>query len=78
MATPLISGSAALIRQFFVEKYYPTFTKGAGREINPSASLLKAMLIMQQQSKTVIVSQSLIITLVSGFQSFLTSSDTMA
>lgn len=45
MATPIMSASAALIRQFFVEKYYPTFIKGTGRDIIPSATLLRAMLI---------------------------------
>lgn len=53
MSTPAIAGAAALVRQFFVEKYYPTFKNGTGRKIDPSATLLKAMLICAANGQTV-------------------------
>jgi hypothetical protein len=45
MATPAVAASAALIRQYFTEGWYPTGTKGTGTFVTPSAALLKAMLI---------------------------------
>lgn len=43
MATPVAAGNFALIRQYFLEGYYPSGTKTPGDSITPTASLLKAM-----------------------------------
>ncbi|OHT07040.1 Clan SB, family S8, subtilisin-like serine peptidase [Tritrichomonas foetus] len=45
MSTPAISGAAALIYQYFEEKWYPNNVKGQGKEVKPSASLVKAILV---------------------------------
>jgi len=45
MASPVASGTAALIRQYFVEGYYPSGVKNSNDSITPSASLIKALLI---------------------------------
>ena len=45
MATPLASGSMALLRQYFTDGFYPTGTKTSGNELTPSAALLRAVAI---------------------------------
>ena len=45
MATPAVSGLAMLIRQYFIEGFYPTGTATIGDEMTPTAALLRAMLI---------------------------------
>ena len=46
MATPVVAGSVALIRQYFTDAYYPAGSKGAGApHPNPSGYLLKAVLL---------------------------------
>jgi subtilisin family serine protease len=46
MATPVVAGTLALIRQFFTDGYYPAGSKGAGvAYANPSGYLLKAVLL---------------------------------
>lgn len=45
MATPLTAGTAAIIRQYFEEGYYPTGVKGEGTLTSPSATLIKAVLM---------------------------------
>ena len=45
VATATIAGAAAIVRQYFAEGYYPNRTKTQGMEMNPSASLVKAILI---------------------------------
>ncbi|KAH0785966.1 Clan SB, family S8, subtilisin-like serine peptidase [Histomonas meleagridis] len=45
MATPFISGVASIIRQFFVQSWYPYIKKGIGVEIIPTSCLLRAMII---------------------------------
>ncbi|MBN2379204.1 S8 family serine peptidase [candidate division WOR-3 bacterium] len=46
MASPLATGSATLIRQYFTDGYYPAGTpSGYLAGFNPSAALLKAMLV---------------------------------
>jgi hypothetical protein len=45
MATPCISGLAALTRQYFREGWYPYGAPTAGEEMLPSAALLKAMVL---------------------------------
>ena len=44
-ATPAVAASAALIRQYFTEGWYPTGSKNAGNALTPSAALLRAMII---------------------------------
>jgi len=45
MATPITAGAAALVRQYLKEGFYPTGLKGGSGGIQPSAALVKAMLI---------------------------------
>jgi len=45
MATPCISGLAALTRQYFREGWYPYGTPTSGEEFVPSAALMKAMIL---------------------------------
>ncbi|MBD3368604.1 MAG: S8 family serine peptidase [Candidatus Eisenbacteria bacterium] len=45
MATPCISGLAALTRQYFREGWYPYGTPTSGEEFSPSAALMKAMIL---------------------------------
>lgn len=45
MAAPAIGGSAALIRQYFTDGYYPTGVAVPGDGFIPSGALLKAMLL---------------------------------
>ncbi|EFA81025.1 ABC transporter B family protein [Heterostelium album PN500] len=45
MATPHVAGAATLLRQYLVEGYFPYGTPNTSNSINPSASLLKAILI---------------------------------
>ncbi|MDD4307608.1 MAG: S8 family serine peptidase [Thermoplasmata archaeon] len=44
-ACPAVAGSAALVRQYYEEGWYPTGTKMQVNSINPSAALVKATLI---------------------------------
>lgn len=44
MATPAVSGAAALVRQYFMDGFFPT-----GEPIDPSGMLLKAVLISGAQ-----------------------------
>jgi hypothetical protein len=43
MATPTISGSLALLRQYFDEGYYPRGAKTAADAYNPNGAMMKAM-----------------------------------
>mmetsp|Transcript_38662 Transcript_38662/g.42786 ORF Transcript_38662/g.42786 Transcript_38662/m.42786 type:complete len:1176 (-) Transcript_38662:157-3684(-) len=45
MSTPIVSGAAALVRQYFEEAWYPGGSKGSGMTMNPSSALVKAVLI---------------------------------
>jgi len=45
MATPTLAGELGLVRQYFVEGFYPSGKKNLGNAFNPSASLLKAISI---------------------------------
>jgi hypothetical protein len=47
---PVAAGNAALIRQYFTDGYYPSGTPESSQEFNPSAALLKAMLINSVQT----------------------------
>lgn len=44
-ATPAVAGAAALIRQYFIEGWYPNGLKNCGKSFGPSAALVKAVLI---------------------------------
>ena len=44
-STASIAALSAIVRQFFIQKWYPYKTPGTGIEINPSSSLIKACLI---------------------------------
>ncbi len=45
MATPTVAGAAALVRQYYMDGWYPTGTKVSADGFVPSAALLKATLI---------------------------------
>lgn len=45
MATPAVSGSALLVRQYFEDGFYPSGTATAPDGFGPSAALVKAMLV---------------------------------
>ncbi|MBZ0267123.1 S8 family serine peptidase, partial [bacterium] len=45
MATPAISGSALLVRQYFEEGFYPSGTADAADALPPPAALVKAVLV---------------------------------
>ena len=47
-STPLVAGSVALIRQYFMDGYYPSGGKHSQHSFTPSGSLLKAMVIAGQ------------------------------
>jgi hypothetical protein len=50
MATPAVSGAAALVRQYFTDGYYPTGSRGNAPMSNPSGQLVKAVLLNGAQS----------------------------
>ena len=45
MATPLIAGSAALVRQYFLSGFYPGGSPVAANQHAPSGALVKAVLL---------------------------------
>lgn len=45
MAAPTVAGGLALVRQYFIDGWYPGGAPGSGRALNPSAALLKAALL---------------------------------
>eukprot|EP01080_Neovahlkampfia_damariscottae_P011694 gene11694-4928_t len=45
MSSPVAGAAAALIRQYYVDGYYPTGEKVPGNGFNPSAALVKATII---------------------------------
>ena len=50
MATPTMAGNAALVRQYFMEGWYPTGVKTAANALTPSGALLKAVLLNSGQA----------------------------
>jgi len=44
-ASPVAAGSAALIRQYFMEGWYPCGWKNCGDQLKPSGSLIKAVML---------------------------------
>ncbi|MCF6319047.1 MAG: S8 family serine peptidase, partial [Proteobacteria bacterium] len=45
MSTPITAGSTALLRQYFMDGFYPSGTKTAADSITPSGPLMKASLL---------------------------------
>eukprot|EP00884_Botryococcus_braunii_P006262 jgi/Botrbrau1/15637/Bobra.4_1s0022.1 len=45
MATPVVAGSAVLVRQYFEQGFYPTGTPMAANSFSPGGALVKAVLI---------------------------------
>lgn len=45
MATPVLAGGAALVRQYYTDGFYPTGVANAADAVQPSAALLKATLL---------------------------------
>ncbi len=45
MATPVVTGAAALVRQYFRDGYYPSGAADPARAFTPSGALIKAVLI---------------------------------
>lgn len=64
MAAPVVAGSAALIREYFEKGFYPSGTRVDTDSLNPSSSLVKAVLIngaqplLGRQLKNLTVSSS--------------------
>lgn len=46
MATPQVGGGAALIRQYFMEGFYPTKERTANHAYEPSGALIKAVMMV--------------------------------
>lgn len=44
-ATPIVAGAAALVRQYYLEGWYPTGTKMGSVSLDPSGALVKATLL---------------------------------
>jgi len=51
-SAPAVAGAAALVRQYFMEGWYPGGVLGSGPELVPSAALIKATLINSAQEIT--------------------------
>ena len=45
MSTPVVAGAVALVRQYFVEGWYPTGVAVAANAYTPSGPLLKAVML---------------------------------
>lgn len=45
MATPAVAGVGMLVRQYYMNGYYPTGEAGTGEELTPSGALIKATLL---------------------------------
>ncbi|MBU0685975.1 MAG: PQQ-binding-like beta-propeller repeat protein [Candidatus Thermoplasmatota archaeon] len=52
MATPTVAGAATLVRQYYMDGFYPTGTKQPGNGFVPSAALVKATLINSASEMT--------------------------
>lgn len=45
MSTPVVAGSAALVRQYFTDGFYPSGARAPSNAIKPSGPLIKAALL---------------------------------
>lgn len=52
MATPIVAGAAALVREYFVKGFYPGGGQNVSNAFTPSGALLKAMLIHSGRNLT--------------------------
>jgi hypothetical protein len=52
MATPIVAGAAAMVREYFVKGYYPSGKINASNAFTPSGALLKAMLVHSGRNLT--------------------------
>lgn len=52
-ASPTVAGAAALVRQYYVDGFYPSGTRTAADGFTPSAALLKATLIASARGATI-------------------------
>lgn len=52
MSAPLVAGSAALVRQYFMDGYYPVGNATAADAFTPSGALLKAVLVHSTRNAT--------------------------
>ena len=52
MAAPGVAGAAALVREYFVDGFYPSGSANGSDSLTPSAALLKATLISSGQNMT--------------------------
>jgi subtilisin family serine protease len=50
MSTPLVAGTAALMRQYLAEGFYPGGFRGSGIAVYPSAALMRALIIGSSRS----------------------------
>lgn len=50
MATPVVSGTAAIVRQYFEEGYYPTGARNESNSHDPTGALIKAVLLNGAQN----------------------------
>ena len=55
MACPVVAGIAVLMRQYFIEGFYPTGSANPSDALTPSAALLKAMLVNASVDMTGVV-----------------------
>eukprot|EP00605_Chrysophyceae_sp_TOSAG23-4_P002672 GSChrysophyteH1.ASY1.ANO1.2948.1 assembled CDS len=58
MATPAVSGTAGLLRQYFLEGFYPTGKKNAANSMPPLGALIKALLVHSSQKISSIIKVS--------------------
>lgn len=52
MAAPVVAGAVALLRQYFVQGFYPTGVAAAASGFTPSGPLLKAVLLGKLSCET--------------------------
>ena len=52
MAAPACAASAALVRQYYLEGYYPSGTPNPSNSISPSGALVKATLLLSTRDMT--------------------------
>lgn len=52
MATPTVAGAAALVRQYYLDGYWPSGAANAASGLAPSAALIKATLLNSAQNMT--------------------------
>ncbi len=56
MSTPVVAGAVALVRQYFVEGWYPTGAAVAANAYTPSGPLLKAVMLGEIYHSLIVIS----------------------